>query len=187
MTISPTIDHSLMLALNGDLGAFTDQIMWILSSKAACAPLVIYALWIAYKHGSIKNMATCVVVIALMILFADQVSQLFKYNLSRLRPTHEPMLEGAIHTVNNYKGGLYGTVSAHAANSFSVILFCAWIVRQQWFIITGIVLCLAICYSRIYLGVHFPLDILWGTLLGFTTAIGGIKLKQYADKILHNR
>lgn len=184
MTISPTIDHSLMLTLNGNLGAVADQIMWILSSKAACAPLAIYALWMSYKKHGIKNLAAVVVVIAIMILFADQISQLFKYNLSRLRPTHEPQLEGLIHTVNGYKGGLYGTVSAHAANSFAVILFCSSIVKRRWFLITGIALCIAICCSRIYLGVHYPLDILWGTILGCITAYGGIKLKRYIDKTI---
>lgn len=185
MTISPTIDHSLMLALNCNLGSVADQTMWILSSKAACVPLAIYALWVAYKHHGFKNVAVCVVIIALMVLFADQISQFFKYNFSRLRPTHDPQLEGMIHTVKGYKGGLYGTVSAHAANSFAVIIFCATIVRQRWFLITGIVLCLAICYSRIYLGVHFPLDIFWGTMLGLIAAYGGVRLKKYADKRFH--
>ncbi|MFI3320993.1 MAG: phosphatase PAP2 family protein [Rikenellaceae bacterium] len=174
MNISPTIDHNLMLALNGDLGSFADSLMWVSSSKLAIVPLVLYALYLFYRRYGVKNMIFALIIIALMVAVADQTSQFFKLNLSRLRPSREPLLEGLIHTVNGYKGGMYGTVSAHAANSIAVLGMCAYFVSKKWYTTLSILLSLIICYSRIYLGVHYPLDILWGMLLGSITAILGV-------------
>ena len=165
-----------MLALNGDLGVFVDNLMWCFSSKIATLPLVLFALWSFYKRGGAKQLLIAILFIALMVLFADQVALFFKQNFTRLRPAREPLLEGLIHTVNGYKGGMYGAVSAHAANSVAVLGFCAVFIAKRWYWILSILLALAICYSRIYLGVHYPLDILWGILLGIFTAILASKL-----------
>lgn len=165
-----------MLALNGDLGVFVDNLMWCFSSKIATLPLVLFALWSFYKRGGVKQLLIAILFIALIILFADQTCQFFKHNLSRLRPTHEPLLEGLINTVNGYSGGLYGTVSAHAANSVAVLGFCAVFIGKRWYWILSVLLAFTICYSRIYLGVHYPLDIFWGILLGVFTAIIASKL-----------
>lgn len=179
MNISPTLDHNLMLFLNNDLGTTVDSIMWIASSKLATVPLALYTLYVLYRKYGVRNMLFSLVVIALMILFADQVSQFFKLNLSRLRPSHEPLLEGMLHSVNGYFGGKYGTVSAHAANSCALLAFCSYFVSRKWFSTLSVIVTLTICYSRIYLGVHYPLDILWGLILGAITAFGGVKLYSY--------
>ena len=187
MDITTTLDHGLFLCLNGPLGAAADNIMWILSSKLATVPLALYALYSIYRRYGIKNMFVALAVIGLIILCADQGSQFFKYNMSRLRPTHEPLLEGLVHNVNEYRGGSYGTVSAHAANSFGILTFCALILKRRWFTYTAIILCVAISYSRIYLGVHYPLDILWGTILGVISAFVGAKIFFYVKRSLSKR
>lgn len=170
MTISPTIDYSLMLALNGDMGTFMDSAMWCCSSKLATVPLAGFALVVIYRRYGWRGLLISAVTIGLMILVADQTCNLFKDNLSRLRPTRTPELDGLIHIVNDYRGGTYGTVSAHAANSIAVLGFCALVVGNRIYTSLAVICCIAICYSRIYLGVHFPLDIMWGTILGSAIA-----------------
>lgn len=182
MTISPTIDHDLMLLLNGDMGRFMDNFMWYSSSKLATVPLALFALIMIFRRYGWKQLLIAAVLIGLMILIADQTCNFFKDNISRLRPTRTPELEGLIHTVNGYLGGTYGTVSAHAANSIAVLGFCALVISNRIYTILTILTCIAICYSRIYLGVHFPLDIMWGTILGCTIAYAAYRFFNRTNK-----
>lgn len=184
MTISPTIDHDLMLLLNGDMGSVMDTFMWYCSSKLAVVPFVLYALFVVYRRYGWKQLLLVMCIIGLLILVADQTCNLFKDNLSRLRPTHTAALEGMIHIVNDYRGGQFGTVSAHAACSFSVLGFCALLVSNRIYTTILVIVCLLIVYSRIYLGVHFPLDIMWGTILGcFVAFIGAEVFKNLSRRI----
>jgi len=160
-------DRWLFLALNGDGGTIVDNIMWALSSKLALVPIGIAALWLMWRKYDDKRMFfTAILFIALVILLSDRVSTTLKHVLPKLRPTHEPLLTGMVHNVHGYVGGLYGTVSSHAANSFGVSLFTALIIRRRWYTATAMILSAAICYSRIYLGVHYPADIFFGTVTG---------------------
>ena len=160
-------DRSLFLALNGDGGAVADNLMWALSSKLALVPIGVVALWLMWRKYEDKRLFfTAIVFIALVVLLSDRVSTTFKHLLPKFRPTHEPLLEGMVHTVRGYVGGLYGTVSSHAANSFGVSLFTALIIGRRWYTITVMAMSAAICYSRIYLGAHYPADILFGTVTG---------------------
>ena len=84
----------------------------------------------------------------------------------RLRPCHEPALEGMVHLVNNKCGGKYGFVSSHAANTFGVATLLFFWVRKSWFTSLMVLWALLVAYSRIYLGVHYPGDVLFGSLLG---------------------
>lgn len=161
------IDRTLFLALNGDGGTFTDAIMWALSSKFALVPVGVVALWLMWRRYDDKRcFFAAIFFIALVVLLSDRISTTFKYALPKLRPTHEPLLDGLVHTVYGYHGGLYGTVSSHAANSFGVSLFTALVIRRRWYTVTVMLLSAAICYSRIYLGVHYPADIFFGTVTG---------------------
>jgi undecaprenyl-diphosphatase len=98
----------------------------------------------------------------------------------RLRPSHEPSLQGIVHIVHNYKGALYGFVSSHAANSFATLSFIwAFTRRQQWLRYVLIVYALLTSYSRIYLGVHYPLDVLGGMAIGWMVGFMGSRLAWF--------
>ena len=106
------------------------------------------------------------VLAAVMILVSDQLANLAKDTFQRLRPSHEPGL--MVHLVNAYKGGLYGFYSSHASNTFSIAIFLIVITQKRfkWLWIIAITWALFMSYTRIYLGVHFPGDILAGILMG---------------------
>ena len=103
----------------------------------------------------------------LVVSLADQSSvHLFKNVFQRLRPCHEPALEGLVHLVNNKCGGQYGFISSHAANTFGVAFLALLWIRKRWFTAVMLLWALLVAYSRIYLGVHYPGDVLVGGLWG---------------------
>ena len=177
-----SINNSLFLLLNFDGGDFLDNFFFIVSGKLTWIPLYIYILYMIYKKYGVKSMLLSLLFIGIGIGIADQVCNLFKNNLPTLRPTHDPMLDGMVHTVRGYVGGLYGTVSAHAATTFSVALFSSYVIKCKWVTLGLILWALLVAYSRIYLGVHFPEDILYGSVLGFT--IGTVMYKLYSIVLL---
>jgi undecaprenyl-diphosphatase len=160
------LDTKLFLLINGWNSESFDVIMWWVSGKATWWPfylfLLVYAGW---KKG--WQLAPMIVFIAAGIVLTDQTSVLlFKNLFHRLRPCHEPALEGLVHLVNNKCGGKFGFISSHAANSFGVtVLIASWI-KKRW--VTSLLVCWALLvgYSRIYLGVHYPGDVLAGALWG---------------------
>ena len=106
------------------------------------------------------------VLAAVMILVSDQLSNLAKETFQRLRPSHEPGL--MVHLVNAYKGGEYGFYSGHATNNFSIAVFMIVLAgkRFKWIWMIALPYALLISYTRVYLGVHFPGDILAGAIMG---------------------
>jgi undecaprenyl-diphosphatase len=103
-----------------------------------------------------------------MVLLSDQMSNLFKNGFMRLRPSNEPAIRHLLHIVNNYTGGPYGFYSGHASNSFAVATFIILTIGREKKYLVWISLSYAVLvsYSRIYLGVHYPLDVLSGALAG---------------------
>ncbi|MGN1239605.1 MAG: phosphatase PAP2 family protein, partial [Paludibacteraceae bacterium] len=108
---------------------------------------------------------------AVAVGLSDFVSSgLIKPWVCRLRPTHEPALAGMVHLVNGYTGGLYGFVSSHAANTMACALLFSLLYRNRYATV-GLMLWVALnCYSRMYLGVHYPGDIIGGLLVGAVLA-----------------
>ena len=168
------VDKSIMLALNFDGGPSTDRFWHAISQNSAWVPVgVTLLLSLALYKKSLLVPTMIVVGLALTVTLADQISSsLIKPYFCRPRPSHNEEICGMLHYVNGYKGGMYGFVSSHAANAFGVLAFLAPLFRHKATTVVLFVWACMVSYSRIYLGVHFPGDIIAGGLLGITVGTG---------------
>lgn len=183
------IDTEILLAINGWHAPWADTLMWIISAKATWIPLYVLLIGLLiwrYRQPIptavkwLQRVPVCVVmivVIALAVGAADFIaSGILKEWVARPRPTRVPELEGLLHLVNGYKSGRYGFVSSHAANTMACALLFSLIWRNK-IATCGLMLWVAAnCYSRMYLGVHYPLDILGGLTVGALVAVGAFAL-----------
>ena len=160
------LDTNLFLAINGLHNESWDVIMLWISGKVTWWPF--YLVILAYSGWKMGwGLAPMLLFIVLTITVTDQTSvHLFKNVIQRLRPCHEPALEGMVHLVNNKCGGQFGFISSHAANASGIALLLSMWIRQRWFSIIMVTWVLLIAYSRVYLGVHYPGDVLSGALWG---------------------
>ena len=179
------IDQSWLLAINGAHNAVMDQVMWYISQAWVWIPL--YAVLIGllmWKFGWKRALVYTVALVAAVGLSDWVSSGLIKHWVCRPRPTHEPSLEGLVHIVNGYVGGKYGFVSSHAANTMSLaVLFgLIWnkISRQGWWLMVYMAVN---CYSRMYLGVHYPGDILGGLVVGTIIALVVYGLLNQVERV----
>ena len=178
------IDTEVLLAINGWHAPWADTLMWIISAKTTWIPLYLLLVgllvWRYRKPAMtsvkwLQKVPVCVVmivVIALAVGAADFIaSGILKDLVARPRPTRVPELEGVLHLVNGYRSGQYGFVSSHAANTMASGLLFSLIWRNK-IATVGLMLWVAVnCYSRMYLGVHYPLDILGGLIVGALMAV----------------
>ncbi len=176
-------DTSLFLILNSLHSPFLDTVMWWLSDKYIWIPLYVIVLIYIIKQYKWKSLLI-VFFIILLIIISDQVSvHLLKNVFQRLRPCHNPQISDWVHIVNNKCGGQFGFVSSHAANVFAFATFTAYAFRKKYFMIFIFLWAAIISYSRIYLGVHYPGDVIGGALLGIVA--GFVVFKVY--KLIKNR
>ncbi len=162
------IDTEALLAINGLNDAFQDAFWPLLTALWASLLLLFALLWVLLRDASRRRTALLTIaMLVLVFVVADQVSAtIIKPLVERLRPTQDPSLTGLVHIVNGYKGGRYGFVSSHAANSFAAVMFVSLLMRRRVVAVSLFVWAALQCYSRMYLGVHYPGDILGGTILG---------------------
>ena len=177
------IDTEILLAINGWHAPWGDTLMWIISAKETWIPLYLLLIGLLvwrYRQPAttrvkwMQKVPACVlmiIVIGLAVGAADFIaSGILKDWVARPRPSRVPELEGVLHLVNGYKSGRYGFVSSHAANTMACGLLFSLIWRKK-ITTCGLMLWVAAnCYSRMYLGVHYPLDILGGLIVGALVA-----------------
>ena len=169
-------ERDIFFFLNGSDWVLWDNFFYIYTSIWTWAIFYLCFLWVfAYKKNW-KEVVCILVAITLLVLLTDQVSSgFFKPYFQRFRPTHHPDFMDQVKIVFNYRGGKYGFISGHAANSFGFATFSALIFRNKLFTFTVFLFAFLNAYSRIYIGVHFISDIVAGAIVG---ALIGIFIYQ---------
>ena len=163
-----SIDTDLFLAINGAHSSFFDFLMFWASDKWIWIPLYIFFAYLLFKNYG-KRVWILVFLAGFAIALSDLSSTyLFKFVFQRPRPCHEPSLEGIIHLVNGHCGGKYGFISSHASNSFALATFLSLLLGKKIRFFTPLIIvwALLLSYSRVYLGVHYPGDVIVGSIWG---------------------
>lgn len=192
-------DHGLFMALNFDGGAAMDRAMLTVSGTLMWLPLYALILWLVYRRAGWRNLLLFVGCMIAALVLADMVAGIFKHSgvlkhlwpefPPRLRPMFTPSLEGAdisadslialrraavpgdwaVHVPAGAVAGLYGTVSSHASVIVALATLSAPVIRRRWFTWLIAACTILICYSRIYMAKHFPIDLLLGAGVGLLT------------------
>lgn len=124
--------------------------------------VILYFIWVKYR----KNFLVILLIIIAAVTLTDQMSVLLKNLVQRPRPCYEPLLQGLVHTVGGRCGGRYSFVSSHAANTFVVAMLSSLFLKNRWYSASIMSWAFIVSYSRIYLGVHYPGDMICGAFLG---------------------
>ena len=164
------LDTDLLLWLNGFHNLFFDNFMWNFTQSSTWIPLyisLIACLFYRFKWSALWLLFAVGLAVGLSDFVASSV---FKPLVARLRPSHVPELQEVLHIVNEYRGGQFGFMSSHAANSFALVTLVCLCVRTRALSAMLFVWAALNAYSRIYLGVHYPGDVICGAALGGLTA-----------------
>jgi undecaprenyl-diphosphatase len=171
------LDEALFRLINGWHSPFWDTVMWGASAKLTWVPLYLFIVaWLIKIYR--RRFWVLLFFIVLLVVLTDQTSvHLFKQVFRRPRPCHQEALAATVHLVKGHCGGLYGFVSSHASNMFGVAMFSSLLIRNRLYTWLIFLWAAWIGYSRVYLGVHFPGDVIGGALLG--TLIGWLLYRFY--------
>ncbi len=170
------IDKSMLLALNGSDSLFFDGLATVLTAPSTWIPLYLALLYVVINNNdNVRQIVQVVACALLCVVFAGTIDDtIVKPLVARWRPTHDPEIGLLVDVVNGYRGGKYGFFSAHAANTFSLAVFFSIVMRSGRLAVLLLSWSLVNCWTRVYLGVHFPGDILcgivWGGVVGAAMA-----------------
>ena len=194
-------DHNLFLALNFDGGPCMDRLMLTVSGTTMWLPLYALILWLVWRRDGWRNVILFTAQMIAALVLSDMISGIFKHNgvlggllpdfEPRWRPMFTPALEGleiapdslralrmagtpgdwTVHVPVEAVSGRFVTVSAHAAVIVTLAVLSASVIRRRWFTGLMVLSTLLICYSRIYLGKHYPMDLVWGTAVGIALGL----------------
>ena len=168
------LDDKILLAVNGLHAPWADTLMWTVSGRAVWIPLYLLLAYILLRHEGWRRTLVWLAGIALVILISDQtcihgLRQVF----CRPRPCNlaDNPIAPLVHVVNDYRSGRYGFPSAHAANTAALVCYLHLILRRRWLTTALAAWCALVCYSRMYLGVHYMGDLLGGACIGCLSAV----------------
>lgn len=181
------LDEELLLLLNGSSSPFFDSCMMVYTSKLIWIPLAVVFLYVLIKNNNIKDFIFILCVVALIVLIADQISSsLCKPLFERWRPTHDPDIMYLVDVVNHYRAGSYGFLSSHSANSYAIAVFASLLIRHKGLSLSLLLWATLNAYSRVYLGVHYPGDILVGGILGVLVGWSMYRFYCYIQRKMGN-
>lgn len=180
------LDKQLLLLLNGSDSLFIDSMIMTLTNAKTWIPLYISLFYVVLKSNTTARDIVLIMLSAgaCVLLAGTLDDSIVKPIVARWRPGHDPEIGMLIDTVDDYRGGNYGFFSSHASNTFSIAVYFSLLMRQRLFTVFMVFWSLVNCYTRLYLGVHYPGDILvglcWGGLVGYCVYKGYCRLTEPA-------
>ena len=185
------LDHELFLYLNNLGNESWDWVWMYYTDKKNWIPLYLILLYLMYKRLNTKMFVLTIIVFILMVLITDHVTNLFKQILfKRLRPCHNEAIMNSMRLVKSWCGGKFGYFSGHSSNAMAIAVFSSLILRARYKYIPIFLIMWALImgYSRIYLGVHFPLDVITGFIFGGLLGYLFYKLDKYLQlRFIYNK
>ncbi len=177
------IDKYLLLSLNGSDSLFWDGCMKVYTSMAIWIPLAIMLAYVLIKNNSIKDFLLLLAIIGAVVGLTDFISSgICKPFFERWRPTRDPELMYFVDVVNETRGKDFGFTSSHAANSFGIATFVILLIKQRALTVSLILWASVNAFTRIYLGVHYPGDIVAGTITGVAIGAAMYWLYRYIKR-----
>ncbi len=162
------LDKQLLLFFNGSDSLFIDGLAMSLTNAKTWIPLYVSLLYVVIRNNeNLRHIMLVVACAGVCVLLAGTVDdEIVKPTVARFRPTHDPEIGSLVDVVNGYREGKYGFFSANAANTFSIAVFFSLLMRSRILSVMLFAWSLTNCWTRMYLGVHYPGDILCGILWG---------------------